>query len=133
MKPTPSTDLQFEGKKISKKKVSKVWKSVTDKPFPFTGIEAFLLRNDEMDRVLNLLEKSPNIVSQGVWEYGEELNLQGSDAVVFRGKLGSSSKKYIILIKERGNFTLEENLTHELEHIAKGEVRIHCEETKGTQ
>ena len=133
MKPTPSTDLQFEGKKISKKEVLKIWKSVTDKPFPFAGIEAFLLRNEEMDRVLNLLEKSPNIVSQSVCEYGEELNLQGADAVVFRGKLGSSSKKHLILIKERSNFTLEENLTHELEHIAKGEVRIHGEEMKGTQ
>jgi len=132
MKPTPSTDLQFEGKKISKKKVLKIWKSVTDKPFPFAGIEAFLLRNEEMDRVLSLLEKSPNIKVQGVWEYGKKLGVEGSDAVVFLAELVSGHKDYCILIREQGNFTLEENLKHELEHIARGEVRVHKKEMKGT-
>jgi len=125
MRGTASTEFSFEGKQISEKKMLKVWKSLTSKPFPSSRINAYLLENEEMDRVLSILKKSPNIQVQSMWEYGKRLSVEESDAVIFYAKFVPRRIDYCILIKEDGNFTLDENLKHELEHIAKGEVSIH--------
>ena len=113
----------FVGKKISKKKVLNVWKTVTDKPFPFGKIKLYLLKNEEFYRVLNILKKSPNLEDQRIWEYGEKGMDQEIEAVVF----GGGENDYWVFVKKDGKLTLEENLNHELRHIAKGEVALHIE------
>ena len=106
-------------KKVSKKKMKKIWKNITSKPFP--SIDAYILENKEFKRIMLLLQESSAVVVQDVFEYGKTLDPIGSEAVVFC----PDCSKYLILIKRESLCILKENLKHELEHIAKGEVKQH--------
>jgi uncharacterized protein (DUF2344 family) len=116
------TDFEFDlrpYKKVSKKKMKKIWKDITSKPFP--SIDAYILENKEYERIILLLQESSAVVVQDMFEYGKTLDPVSSEAVVFR----PVCSKYLILIKRESRCTLKENLEHELEHIAKKEVKLH--------
>ena len=120
-----STKFEFKAEKISKKKLQKIWDTITHKPFPHGMIRAFILPNEEMFRVLETLKKSPNIKNVTVPEYGEELGIDDkTDASVFVETRSDDKKGWIIIIKKEGYFTIEENIRHELEHIAKGNIGL---------
>jgi len=104
-------------KQVSKKRMKKVWKSITDSPFP--SVDAYVLEDEEYERVMSTLRKSI-VAVQDQFEYGEMKDPLESEAVVLR----IISPEFLILIKKDSAFTLRENLKHELEHIDKGEVRI---------
>ena len=114
-------DFEFDFrpyKKVSKKKMKKIWKTLTSKPFP--PVDAYILENKEYERIMLLLQESSAVVVQDVFEYGKTSDPISAEAVVF-----PACSKFLILIKRESRCTLKENLEHELDHIAKGEVKLH--------
>ena len=114
-------EFEFEFKpyrEIPKKKMRKIWNEITNRPFP-RNIKAYILENEEYERVMELLSNCPLIVPDPIYEYNEIVKPVGSEAVCF-----PTSSGILILIKKNSKCTLKENLKHELEHIAKGELKL---------
>jgi len=116
--------FQFDFKpsaQVSEDVMRKIWLTISEKPFP--SVQAYVLEDREYDRVMWKLDKSPLIKSQGLFEYGKKCSPIGSEAVVF----ATEAFNYMVLIKKDSRVSLEENLKHELEHISRGEVKLHNE------
>lgn len=118
------TRLQFEAtKRISKKKMKKAWASITSRPFPYGKIHAYVLDRDEWDRVVEILKQCTESVT--FFEYGKQVEIDNStDALITIITLPDETKRWLILMRKTGFYTVDENLRHELKHIANGNLPI---------
>lgn len=116
--------IQLDGEEISEKKMLRVWQLITEKPFPFGKIEAYLLENEEFERVAGTLDDlagKGKFVDQTLWEYGKKRDFRKADGLTALIDV-EGTMCWVILAKKHGKQTLEEILKHELDHISKNEV-----------
>jgi hypothetical protein len=110
--------LELEIKRIPKKELIMVWKSLTDKPFP--KIKAMILSDDDFNHVIEH-RNCPEDALREIEEWGRILSTKGTDACVFNGD-DKEKADYIILIRKNPYHKLEEIIPHELSHIIRGDL-----------
>ncbi len=122
----PTTNFTLEGEMISNKRLKKIWRSLTNKPFPKNQIRAVVLSNkEETERVFKILKNSPNVKSVTLPEYGVETEIdEHTSAGVLIETYPDKRKGWLILISKDSPIPVEEDLKHELNHIAKGEITL---------
>ena len=103
-------------KEISKKRMRKIWKTITNNPF-LSKLHAFVLQSEEYERIMQTLESCQLVNLQSMFEYGKKFDPNEAEAVVLR----TSLSEYWILIKKNSKYSFKRNLKHELEKIAKEE------------
>jgi hypothetical protein len=122
------TILRIEGELISNKKLKKTWKRVTDAPFPKGKIKAMIISDDEAGRIFKILRESPNIYSKSVFEYGVQSEADLATTAAFAIPVGFENARYFLIVIRRDIcVSIEENLEHELNHIAKGDIKLNVE------
>ena len=120
-----TTYLSLNGEKVSKKRLVRLWKSLTKKPFPYGKIRACILDNAEMNKFLEIAKDSNNIQSITIPEYGKEVPLdEKTAAVIFIETKDSDTKSWMILVRKESQVSVVENLEHELNHIINGDITL---------
>ena len=96
-------------KVVSKRKLISVWKKVTDEPLP--DVTAYILKDEEFLKAINLIKKNKGVRDTRVKEYGIDFGDKIIEACTFEfeGHL-------IVFIKESA--ALQESLEHELKHVS---------------
>jgi len=118
-----ATMLGFKGKKISTRKLKKVWCSLTKKPFLYKKIRAFVLDNFEIEKFSNKLINSDCIIPFD--DNGNIVPLfEKTEAFVFNEVCLDGTKGWCVIIKKNSFYSVEENLKHELNHIINNEVTL---------
>jgi hypothetical protein len=107
----------FKGKEISQDKLQQLWtENFPSKAFP--SVRAWTLRPKHFFKWHRQLVASGHTLDREVEEYGSKGPLHLTCAFVIRGKAG-----YGIFRNSSSRFTEEEDLTHELGHIFRGELK----------
>lgn len=123
------TRLKFESIEVPEVWLIKIWKSLAkSSTYPHGKIKAYVLENEEFERVCSDINKSPNIKLQSLFEYGVQFPDLGEEIEAF--VTGDHKQGFFILVKKDGHCSVEYNLKHELRHIVKGEVKIYSENNK---
>jgi hypothetical protein len=107
--------LKLKAKRIPKKQLQQIWKSLTAKPYP--KIKALILSDTDFNRVIER-RQCPEDMMREIEEWGRVLSTKGTDACVFNGEKAD----YIILIRENPYHSIEEIIPHELMHIIRGDL-----------
>jgi hypothetical protein len=110
--------LTFKAKRIPRKQLAVLWKTMTAKPFP--RVTALQLSDGDFDDVLRR-RKCWSDVRRELIEWGHVLPAKGTDACIFNAD-ESAGCDYIILVRENPYHRLKEVLEHELFHIACGDL-----------
>jgi len=115
--------FKFEGKKISVRKLEKIWRSLTTKTFPNGKIRAFILDNREIERIWREMEGSGRIVA-----FDDDGNIippnENTGATITIVTYPNGTTGWLILIKKNSFCSIEENLKHELNHMINGEIML---------
>jgi hypothetical protein len=110
--------LNIKAKRIPKKHLLEVWKTLTDKPYP--KIKALILTDADFNHVIEH-RQCPEDMLREIEEWGRVLPTKGTDACVFNGD-NKEKAAFIILVRENPHHKLEEIIPHELLHIIKGDL-----------
>lgn len=110
--------LNIKAKRIPKKQLIDVWKTLTDKPYP--KIKALILTDDDFNHVIEH-RQCPEDMIREIEEWGRVLPTKGTDACIFNGD-HKEKTDYIILIRENPYHQLKEIIPHELSHIIRGDL-----------
>jgi hypothetical protein len=110
--------IQATGKSIPKRQLITTWKTLTTKPFP--KIKGYQLKDADFNRIIQL-RRCEEDEQRELQEWNTILTTEGTDACVFNSdeKLGC---EFVILVREKPYHSLEKILTHELSHIARGDL-----------
>lgn len=116
----------LEGEPISPKRLKRVWKSISGRPFPSGKIRAFIVNENEFYRIQEVLNNYPGILNLSFQEYGVDrpVNDKDTDAFCNVETLPDGSKGFLIVIERESPFSIGDRLKHELRHIAKREITI---------
>ena len=110
--------LKLKAKRIPKKQLLAIWKTLTDKPFP--KIKALVLNDDDFNHVIEH-RHCPGDALRELQEWGRLLSTEGTDACIFNAD-ESAKVDYVILVRENPYHDFKEILEHELLHILKGDL-----------
>ncbi len=110
--------LKVKAKRISKRRLLKAWKTLSEKPFP--KVRALKVSDEDFNRVLQQRHCLEDEFRE-LEEWGRILPTKGTDACVFNGD-ENDVHDYIILIRERPYHDLDEIIIHELLHVARGDL-----------
>ncbi len=110
--------LNLKAKRIPKKQLEPVWKSLTDKPYP--KIKALILNDSDFNHIIEL-RQCPEDMMREIEEWGRVLTTKGTDACIFNGDY-KEKNEYTILIREKPYHKIEEIIPHELSHIIRGDL-----------
>ncbi len=110
--------MKLKAKRIPTKQLLSVWKTLTCKLFP--RVKAFQLCDYDFDRVIRLRRCEEDELRE-LEEWNTILTTEGTDACVFNTD-ETPGLDFMILIRENHYHKLEEILTHELSHIARGDL-----------
>lgn len=124
--------LRFKviGERVSKKKIKKVWTSLTTKPFPYRKIRAIIIDNEQAKSLWKKLINFKGFKS--IPDKDESLSdlkpLTVLDdktmAFVTIETYPDRSKGYLIIIRKSSFVSVKENLIHELNHIINDEIGL---------
>ena len=109
---------EMKSKRIHKKQLIKAWKKISNKPLP--KIKALKLTDEDFNRVIDC-RRCPEDQLREIEEWGRVLPTKGTDACVYNAE-EKDDVEYIMLVRENPHHTLEEIITHELLHIARGDL-----------
>lgn len=110
--------IKVDAKRIPKSKLTWAWETLTTKPFP--KVKAYQLKDDDFNRVV-ILRRCEEDELRELQEWNTILTTKGTDACVFNAD-ESASFGFIIIVRERPYHSLEEIISHELSHIARGDL-----------
>lgn len=110
--------LKVKAKRISKRKLLRAWKTLSEKPFP--KVKALQVSDEDFDRVLHQRRCLEDEFRE-LEEWGRILPTKSTDACVFNGDEDDGCD-YIILIRKKPYHDLDEIIIHELSHIAQGDL-----------
>lgn len=110
--------LEINAKRIHKRQLVTVWKTLSSKPFP--NVKALKLSDPDFDHIIRHRRCLENDLRE-IEEWGRVLSIKGTDACVFNGEEADDAD-YVILIRENPYHSLEEIIIHELTHIARGDL-----------
>jgi hypothetical protein len=110
--------LNLKAKRVPKKQLLQVWKSLTDKPYP--KIQALILNDNDFNHILEH-RQCPDDILREIQEWGRILSTKDTDACIFSGD-HKQQADYIILIREKPYHKIEEIIPHELTHIIRGDL-----------
>jgi hypothetical protein len=110
--------ISVEAKGVPERQLVLAWKELTRKPFP--QVKAYQLTDEDFDRVIRL-RRCREDMERELEEWGRVLSTIGTDACVFNAEEAADAE-YIILVRESPYHSLEEILSHELSHIARGDL-----------
>jgi hypothetical protein len=110
--------FNVKAKRIPKKHLLEVWKTLTNKPYP--KIKALVLNDDDFNRIIECRQCTEDMIRE-IQEWGRVLPTKGTDACVFNGNYKEKAD-FIILIRENPYHQLEEIIPHELSHIIRGDL-----------
>jgi hypothetical protein len=110
--------LKVKAKRISKSRLLKAWKILSEKPFP--KVKALQVNDEDFERVLKQRRCLEDEFRE-LKEWGRILPTKGTDACVFNDNENGGCD-YLILIREKPYHDLEEIIFHELSHIAQGDL-----------
>ncbi len=118
-----TTTIRVEGIRVKatvipKKKLISIWKMLTKKPF--LKVRAFQLKDNDFDFIVERT-KSRDDERREKEEWGRVLSPGGTDAFVVNAD-ESVGVDYVIIIREKPYHSLEGILTHELSHVARGDL-----------
>lgn len=110
-------------KRISTRKLKKIWRSLTTKPFPHGKIRASILDNPDIEKLWReMMDSGRSIASD---DDGKIRPLdENTAATVTVVKYPNGTIGWLILIKKNSFCSIEENLKHELNHIINGEIML---------
>lgn len=111
-------EIETRAKRIPKKQLASAWKKVSSKPMP--KIKAFKLQDDDFNHVIEHRRCFEDDLRE-VEEWGKVLSTGDTDACVFNGD-ETDDAEYIILVRENPYHSLGEIISHELSHIARGDL-----------
>jgi len=110
--------LKVKAKRISKGRLLKAWKTLSEKPFP--KVRALKVNDEDFNRVLQQITCLEDEFRE-LEEWGRILPTKGTDACVFNGD-ENDGDDYIILIRKNPYHDLDEIIIHELSHVARGDL-----------
>ncbi len=110
--------LKLEAKRIPKKQLMVLWKTLTDKPYP--KIKALILNDDDFNHVIEHRHCTEDALRE-LQEWGRVLSTEGTDACIFNAD-ETAKVDYVILVRENPYHSLKEIIQHELSHIIKGDL-----------
>ncbi|XHH07696.1 MAG: hypothetical protein ACFCUE_08930 [Candidatus Bathyarchaeia archaeon] len=110
--------LNVKAKRIPKKQLAPIWKSLTDKPIP--NIKALIISDQDFNHIIEHHQCRED-AQREIAEWGRLLSTKGTDACVFNGSRKENAE-YVILIRENPYHTFEEIIPHELLHIIRGDL-----------
>ena len=110
--------VQVKAKLISRGRIAKVWKTLTNKPLP--KIRALQLSDEDFNRMIDY-RRCPADQLREIEEWGRTLSTNGTDACVFNAG-HTDNAEFIILIRENPYHNINEIIVHELSHIEKGDL-----------
>jgi hypothetical protein len=117
------TLITLEGMKVKAKSIPKtqlisLWKTLTHQPFP--RVRAFQLADDDFEHIL-CFRKCREDERREMKEWGRVLSTRATDGCVFNAD-EFADIDFVILIRENPYHSTMEVLTHELSHIARGDL-----------
>ena len=110
--------IEVRAKSIPKRQLLSAWRTLCSGPFP--KVQAFVLKDEDFDRIIRL-KRCEEDLQREIEEWDRILTTEGTDACVFNAE-DSLGAEYMILIRENPYHSLKEILTHELTHIARGDL-----------
>ncbi len=108
----------MEAKLIPRKQLVNAWKMLSKKPFP--KVKALKLSDEDFNHIL-LHRHCEEDELREIEEWGRVLSTKGTDACIFNAD-ENDDVDYIILVRENPYHSLNEIITHELRHIARGDL-----------
>ena len=117
------TLITLEGLKVNVKSIPRtqlvsLWKILTHQPFP--RVRAFQLADKDFEHIL-YFRKCREDERREIQEWGRVLSTRGTDGCVFNAD-EFADIDFVILIRENPYHSTREVLTHELSHIARGDL-----------
>ncbi len=110
--------LDMQAEQIPKRQLTAAWTALSKKPFP--KVKALRLNDEDFNHVLQHRRCFEDDMRE-IEEWGRVLSTKGTDACIFSAE-ETDDADYIILIRKNPYHTLEEIISHELGHIAKGDL-----------
>jgi len=110
--------VSAKGREIHRWQLLSVWKNISDEPLP--KVRAFQVCAKDFNNIIRKQKCLDNDIRE-IKEWGRILSVKGTDACVFNAETHDNID-YIILIRSNSYHSLEKILTHELIHIAMGEL-----------
>ncbi len=110
--------IKVRAESIPRRRLLSAWRALSSRPFP--KVQALQLKDEDFDRIIRLRCCEEDLQRE-IEEWSRILTTAGTDACVFNAE-ESSGAEYIILVRENPYHSLKEILTHELAHIARGDL-----------
>jgi len=111
---------------ISINRLKTIWKSISGKPFPSEKIRAFVVDENEFDRIQEVLKNYAGIRNLSIQEYEVDSPLNDKDTNAFTTVeiWPDGSKGFLIVIEQESPLTIKNRLIHELKRIAEKEITL---------
>lgn len=110
--------IKVRGSSIPKRSLVSAWRKLTEKPFPKIG--AFILNDDDFDRII-CLRQCDEDERRELEEWNTILTTKGTDACVFNAE-ETAGVDFMILVRENHYHGIEEIIEHELLHVVRGDL-----------
>ena len=107
-----------QGRPIPKRSLVSTWRKLTEKPFP--KISAFILNDDDFDRII-CLRRCEKDEQRELEEWNTILTTKGTDACVFNAE-ETAGVDFMILVRKSHYHGIEEIIEHELLHVVRGDL-----------
>ncbi|MCW4001131.1 MAG: hypothetical protein NWE93_12935 [Candidatus Bathyarchaeota archaeon] len=110
--------LEMQARQIPRRQLAAAWQKLSAKPLP--KIKALQVSDADFNHVL-AHRRCPEDDQREIEEWGHLLTVQGTDACVFCGEAADGAD-YVMLIRQSPYHSLQEIISHELAHIARGDL-----------